>query len=121
MAAIAKRDRLEVRSPELGTRPRVYYRNMGLYTKCFIGGSIAGMLAGKEECIEGAVVVLNKDGATVAEMTSDEFGDFKFGGLDPDSGAYTVDILHPGFQSVSETVSLGGTSIYLGLVSLASR
>jgi len=121
MAVIAKRDQLEVRSPELGTRPRVYYRNMGLYSKCFIGGSIAGMVRSKEECIEGAVVVLNKDGAKVAELSSDEFGDFKFDGLDPGSGAYTVEIRHPDYQSVSETVSLGGTSIYLGLVSLQAR
>jgi len=120
MAVIAKRDGLEVRAEELGTRPRVYYRNMDLYEKCFIGGSIAGMVDGKEECISGAVVTLNKDGTKIAEQVSDGFGDFKFDGLDPDSGAYTAEILHPGFQSVSETVTLG-TTVYLGLISLGAR
>jgi hypothetical protein len=93
---------------------------MDLYEKCFIGGSIAGIKDGKEECISGAVVVLNRDGAKIAELTSDDFGDFKFDGLDPDSGAYTVEILHPDFQSKSETVNLG-ESIYLGLLSLQTR
>ena len=27
--------------PELGTKPRVYYRNLWRYSKCFIGGSVA--------------------------------------------------------------------------------
>ena len=32
---------LEVMRPELGTRPRVYYRNLWRYTKCFIGGTLS--------------------------------------------------------------------------------
>ncbi len=36
----AREDQLEVMRPELGTKPRVWYRNLWRYTTCFIGGTI---------------------------------------------------------------------------------
>ncbi len=41
MARIARDEGLEPMKPELGTRPRVYYRNLWRYTKCFIGGTVS--------------------------------------------------------------------------------
>ena len=42
MAQMVREQGLEVMRPELGTKPRVYYRNLWRYTKCFIGGTIVG-------------------------------------------------------------------------------
>ena len=78
--------------PELGTKPRVYYRNLWRYSKCFIGGSLSAEANGVVDCVEGASVRLLKDGALVAETTSDNYGDFKFDKLDENSGAYVVEI-----------------------------
>ena len=41
MAALAGAERLEPLQPELGTHPRVYYRNLYRYTKLFVGGSVS--------------------------------------------------------------------------------
>ena len=78
--------------PEAGTRPRVYYRNLWRYSKCFIGGTLSAEANGVVDCVEGASVRLLKDGRTVAETTSDNYGDFKFDKLDENSGAYVVEI-----------------------------
>ena len=48
---------------ELGTRPRVYYRNLWRYSKCFIGGTVSAKANGVVDCVEGANVRLLKDGA----------------------------------------------------------
>ena len=41
-----------------GTRPRVYYRNLWRYSKCFIGGSLSAEANGVVDCVEGASVRL---------------------------------------------------------------
>jgi Fe-S-cluster-containing dehydrogenase component len=41
MARMAREEGLETMRPELGTRPRVYYRNLWRYSKCFIGGTLS--------------------------------------------------------------------------------
>ena len=65
MARMAREQNLEVMRPELGTKPRVYYRNLWRYSKCFIGGSVAEEKNGVVDCVEGASVQLLKDGASV--------------------------------------------------------
>src|SRR5438067_13011165 len=92
MARLAREQNLEVMKPELGTRPRVYYRNLWRYSKCFIGGTLATEKNGVVDCIEGARVRLVKDGRTVAETTSDNYGDFKFDKLEEGCGSYRVEI-----------------------------
>jgi Fe-S-cluster-containing dehydrogenase component len=88
----ARDEKLEVMKPELNTKPRVYYRNLWRYAKCFIGGTVSAKTGDGVECVEGAKVQLRKGSQVVAETTSDNFGDFKFDRLDEDSGAYSVEI-----------------------------
>ena len=112
MARMAREEGLEVIRPELKTRPRVYYRNLWRYTKCFIGGTVSAEQGGVVDCVEGARVRLLKDGAVVAETASDNYGDFKFDKLDEGSGRYVVEIAVAGRnQSVEaelgESISLG--------------
>src|SRR5262245_45032441 len=92
MARLAREQDLEVMKSELGSHPRVYYRNRWRYSKCFIGGTLAAETSGVVDCVEGASVRLSKDGRTVAETTSDNYGDFKFDKLDEGSGTYVVEI-----------------------------
>jgi hypothetical protein len=117
MARIAREQNLEVMKPELGTRPRVYYRNLWRYSKCFIGGTLSAEKNGVVDCVEGARVRLVKDGRTVAEVTSDNYGDFKFDRLDEDSGAYRVEISATGRGATSVETVLGA-SINLGEIRL---
>src|SRR4051794_38264473 len=92
MDRTAKDEGLEVMRPEFGTTPRIYYRNLWRYTKCFIGGSVSSESNGIVDCVEGAQVRLLKDGKVVAEMASDNYGDFKFDKLGEESGAYVVEV-----------------------------
>jgi hypothetical protein len=117
MQRMARDEGLEVMKPEAGTRPRVYYRNLWRYSKCFIGGSLAAEANGVVDCIEGANVRLNKDGRTVAETTSDNYGDFKLDKLDEDSGSYVIEISAPGRAKKTVDVKLGA-SINLGEIRL---
>ena len=116
MAQMASEQALEVMKPELNTKPRVYYRNLFRYSKCFIGGSVAEEKDGVVDCVEGASVQLVKDGASVAVTTTDNYGDFKFDKLDENSGRYSIQIFSRGRSKVVD-VELGA-SISLGEIRL---
>ena len=116
MAQIARDQNLEVMKPELNAKPRVYYRNLWRYSKCFIGGSVADEKNGVVDCVEGASVQLVKDGVSVAVTTTDNYGDFKFDKLDENSGPYTLQIFANGRSKSLETTL--GTSINLGEIRL---
>ena len=106
MAKMVREQGLEVLKPELGTRPRVYYKNLYRYTKAFIGGTVSAEADGVVDCVEGASVKLMKDGKPVAETATDNYGDFKFDKLDEGSGRYTVEVSSNG-RSRSVEVELG--------------
>jgi len=116
MARIAREQELEVMRPELGSKPRVYYRNLWRYSKCFIGGTVSAAIDGAVDCVEGATVRLMKDGEVLASATTDNYGDFKFDKLDEDSGRYSVDI-SAGGRSKTVEANLGA-SINLGEIRL---
>jgi nitrate reductase beta subunit len=116
MARIARDEGLEVMKPELGAKPRVYYRNLWRYTKCFIGGTVAQENNGVVDCLEGASVQLLKDGASIAVTTTDNYGDFKFDRLDEDSGRYSVQVFANGRSKTVEATL--GASINLGEIRL---
>ena len=84
---------------DLGTSPRVFYKNLYRFTKHFIAGSL--ILDG--ECCEGAVVTVKGDGVE-KEAASDGYGDFRVDGLDP--GEYTVIIQYPGKDPAVRSVDL---------------
>jgi hypothetical protein len=116
MEKMARDESLEVIKPELGAKPRVYYRNLWRYSKCFIGGSISEEKNGAVDCVESASVQLVKDGVSIAVTTSDNYGDFKFDKLDENSGRYTVQIFASGrSKSIEATL---GASINLGDIRL---
>jgi len=117
MDRIARDEGLAVMKPELGTRPRVYYRNLWRYATCFIGGSLSAEQGGAVDCVEGAKVRLVKAGKPVAETVSDNYGDFKFDKLDESSGAYTVEIEASGRPRKTVEAKLG-ESVNLGEIRL---
>ena len=117
MERMASRRGLEVMRPELGTQPRVYYRNLWRYTKCFIGGTLATEEDGVVDCVEGAQVRLLRNGPPVAEDRSDNYGDFKFDRLDENSGAYVVEVEAKGHHKRTVETKLG-VSVNLGEIRL---
>jgi Fe-S-cluster-containing dehydrogenase component len=116
MASIAREQKLDIMKPELGTKPRVYYKNLWRYTQCFIAGSVSAKAKGVVDCVEGASVRLLKNGAAVAQAKTDNYGDFKFDRLDENSGDYVVEI-SAGKAKKSVPARLGA-SISLGEIRL---
>ncbi len=113
MQALVEREGLEVLHPEFNTRPRVYYRNLYRFNRCFIGGSVAVRRNGMPDCLAGAQVALKRGNEKITEQQSDGFGDFKFDRLEPGSGTYTIEIAHPEFGKKNLQAQLG-ESQYLG-------
>jgi len=107
MQKIIESEKLEVLNPEYKTRPRVYYKNLYRFTRCFIAGSVAVRLNGKEECAEGAkVTLLNAANENIGEYMTDNYGDFKFDNLEENSGKYTLQIAYPGYTLKAIEVDL---------------
>lgn len=105
--------------PEHGTKPRVLYRNLHRYQKCFVGGTLVATRAGVEDCVAGARVELLRGGRPAGTTQSDAFGEFKVDGLDRDSGSYDVHVTAQGMQPLHLTATLG-ESVYLGFVELTA-
>lgn len=110
---------LEVLSPGHGTKPRVFYRNLHLFTKCFIGGTVVTRRDGVEDCLKDVLVILSREGEELARARTDAFGEFRFDRLDPDSGAYELRFEAPEAGGRTLDVTLGD-STYLGVIELAS-
>ncbi|HJP38916.1 MAG: oxidoreductase [Gammaproteobacteria bacterium] len=113
MQQIKEQEGLEVLQPELGARPRVYYKNLHLMTQCFVAGSVVVQVNGVEECDQGAEVILKQNGGEVGRAMTDLFGEFKIDGLQPGSGQYELEISGSG-GSLSKRFELGDASLYLG-------
>jgi Fe-S-cluster-containing dehydrogenase component len=116
MDRMVREQQLEVMKPELGTKPRVYYKNLWRYSKCFIGGCVSVEVNGVVDCVEGATVRLFKDEALISETKTDNYGDFKFDRLDENSGQFSVDISASGRRKTVEATL--GASINLGEIRL---
>jgi Fe-S-cluster-containing dehydrogenase component len=117
MQRIVASEGLEVLKPELGTKPRVYYKNMHFMTKCFVGGSVVAMLNGVEECAVGATVILKQNGREVGNTVTDTFGEFKLDKLDPNSSGYEISVTATAGRCAL-TFDLGSESRYLGVLTL---
>lgn len=118
MARMAAAEGLEVLKPELGTKPRVYYKNLHLMTKCFVGGSVVKMVNGVEECAEGAEVVVSRNGQEIGRATTDAFGEWKVDRLDPGSQGWQVEATGDAGRW-SGRFDVGEESVYLGVMKLA--
>ena len=111
MTKIVAAENLETLKPELGTMPRVYYKNLYLYDKVFIAGSVTKTANGREECADGVAVTLINSLTTFAEVITDEFGDFKFDGLEKNSGAYQLQFRYENSTVATKKVELGASIV----------
>lgn len=97
MDETARDEQLETYFPERGTRPRVYYKHLKRFTHCFIAGSVATRNGSTEDCVEAVEVVLrNAKNESIAVSITDNYGDFKFDGLQENSGVYSITVRRGG-------------------------
>ena len=108
----AAKEGLKVLTPNLATKPRVWYRGLERWETCFIGGTVSAEVAGVVECIQGAKVTLFQGGKPIATTVSDGFGDFRFDNLPKDGGTYRVEVSRAHGSARRDCVL--GESVYLG-------
>lgn len=118
MQELSTEEELEQLRPDLGTRPRVHYKNLWRYARCFIGGTVSEARGEVIECVVDAQVRLLRNGETVAETVTDGFGDFRFDRLEPDSGSYIVEVTATGGGAQREARL--GESVNLGEIRLGT-
>ncbi len=117
MKATAASENLQVLYPHYNTTPRVYYKNLYRFTRCFIGGSVAYEKEGITDCAEGARVALIRGAEKIREAVTDNFGDFKFDNLKEESGQYTLEIVFKDYDKKTLKLDLK-TSLSLGIITL---
>jgi hypothetical protein len=113
MPNIIQSENLEAWQPQFNTTPRVFYKNLYRYSRCFIGGSVAVKTDGISDCATGAQVTLVKDSKKVSETVTDAFGDFKFDNLENNSGNYQLEFVYENYDRKTVEVELK-TSINVG-------
>jgi Fe-S-cluster-containing dehydrogenase component len=113
MANIIESENLEVWQPQYNTTPRVFYKNLYRYSRCFIGGSVAANADGVSDCATGARVTLIKDAKKIDATVTDGFGDFKFDNLEENGGNYQLEIVYENYDRKTVEVELK-TSINVG-------
>ena len=113
MNEIIESENLEVLHPEYKTDPRVYYKNLYRFLRCFIGGSVAFQREGITDCAEGARVLLTKDSKKIEEAVTDNYGDFRFDNLEENSGMYGIEIVYKDYEKKTFEIDLR-TSTSLG-------
>ncbi len=120
MRRIAEKEGLEVLKPELGSKPRVHYKNMHLITHCFVAGSVTAEVGGVEECAADAEVVLSRAGNELARAKTDLFGDFRFDRLEKNSGPYQLQVESDTGGRASVDFSMAEESLHLGALALSA-
>ena len=113
MSEIIESEKLDVWQPQYNTAPRVFYKNLYRYSRCFIGGSVAVNTDGISDCATGARVTLIKDSKKIDETVTDGFGDFKFDNLEKNGGNYRLEIAYEDYNRKTVEVELK-TSINVG-------
>jgi Fe-S-cluster-containing dehydrogenase component len=106
MEQIIQQEGLEVFHPEYKTQPRVYYKNLYRYLKCFIAGSVAYTHSGIVDCAEGARVTLFHGSEKIGECLTDNYGDFKFDRLNENSGLYNIEVVYKEFKKKRLEIAL---------------
>jgi Fe-S-cluster-containing dehydrogenase component len=103
MAERIERDELETLHAELGTHPRVYYKNLHLWTTAFVAGNVADK--DTDECASGVSAIVSLDGQTVGDATTNNYGDFVVDRLEPGK-EYVVTLKAEGYAPASVPVTL---------------
>ena len=118
MSRIIDSEKLELLYPEHKTKPRVYYRNLYRFNRCFVGGSVAIEKDGVMDCAEGAKITLTKNSKEIEEIVTDNFGDFRFDNLEENSGEYCIEMSMEGYEKKQLIIDIK-KSISTGIIMLS--
>ena len=119
LTELVKKEVLEAYQPHLNTHPRVYYKNLYRFTRCFISGSVA--LSDVDECAEGAVVKLSASHLeNDLETITNNYGDFKIDNLIADGEKIMLQLKYSGYEKQIKHLELTN-STDLGTIHLSKN
>lgn len=95
-------------------RPRVLYRNLYKYNKCFVAGALSYMDGEIEKAATDAKIRLSMNGVTLKEVYADFLGEFKIDRLPKNSGTYKLEFSMPGYKLIETEVEIREESPNLG-------
>ncbi len=113
----AEDEQLEVMKPELDTKPRIYYRNLYRYNTVLVGGTVTCENDTVDDCVEGATATLIAQGSEESVVETDEFGEFRFDRVAPNTGSCEILIACDGYATQSISVDVQDSK-YIGVVRL---
>lgn len=99
-------------------KPRVMYKNLYRYQKCFVKGVVSRFVNGLEEGVIDAKVELLKNEIPVAETKTDYLGEFYIDRIPQDTGEMQVRITADGFAPKLCTFIIEKASVVLDPVLL---
>jgi Fe-S-cluster-containing dehydrogenase component len=114
MERLVESEGLEAYRAGLGTKPRVYYKNLYRWEKVFISGS--AVYRDTDECAEGAKVTVSSAGVTVGEGVANNYSEFVVDRLEPGK-EYVVTVEAAGYRPYTATAK-PEVSINLGTIFL---
>lgn len=95
-------------------QPRVLYRNLYKYNKCFVAGALCYMDGEIERAATEAKIKLSMNGVLLKETYADFLGEFKLDRLPKNSGTYKLEFSMPGYKSIETEVEIKEESPNLG-------
>jgi Fe-S-cluster-containing dehydrogenase component len=119
MQTLVRRDDLRVLRPELGTNPRVYYRNLHRLTSALVAGTVVAKSGTALDAVVGAHVELSKGSKTVTSTRTDPFGEFRMDVPGGDASGYRLTVTADGLQPAQRSFELTGGSHCTGIIELA--
>ncbi len=102
-------------------RPRVMYKNLYKYNKCFVTGCLSYDKDGVEEAATEAALQLKVEGEVVFEGEADFLGEFKIDKIPMNSGKFTVECFLKGYEPISAEFEIGEKSIHLGCMKFKKK
>jgi Fe-S-cluster-containing dehydrogenase component len=103
MASKAQAEGLQAYKAELGSKPRVYYKNLHLWTKTFLAASV--VYRDTDECAEGVRATVTAAGKAAGEALTNNYGDFVVDKLAPGQ-VYTLTLEAAGYKPLTRDVTL---------------
>ncbi|MGI5939147.1 MAG: 4Fe-4S dicluster domain-containing protein [Thermoleophilia bacterium] len=113
MAKQVAEGELRAYKDELGTKPRVYYKNLYKFDKVFVAAGV--VFADTDECADGVQVTVSEKGTVVGTAQTNNYGEFVVDGLEQTT--YDVTIQAAGYKPHSAAVTLD-KSLNMGVVML---
>ncbi|MFI5399019.1 MAG: 4Fe-4S dicluster domain-containing protein [Candidatus Binatia bacterium] len=103
MASKARAEGLQAYKAELGSKPRVYYKNLHLWTKAFLAASV--VYKDTDECAEGVRATVTAAGKAAGEALTNNYGDFVVDKLAPGQ-VYTLTLEAARYKPLTRDVTL---------------